>query len=68
MKRFKLAGPAQRFLSAFGNTSSLPPRAAPLHRRCFVEKDKRRLAVWKEVIGAKVVVRLIGDDQSVHSI
>jgi putative transposase len=54
MRRFKSAGQAQRFLSAFGIITSHFRVGRHLYRACsYREVMKSRFAVWKEVVGAQ---------------
>jgi putative transposase len=54
MRRFKSAGQAQRFLSAFGIITSHFRVGRHLYRaRSYRELMKSRLAVWEEVVGAQ---------------
>lgn len=54
MRRFKSAGHAQRFLSAFGIISSHFRVGRHLYRaNGYQEVMKTRLAVWEEVVGAQ---------------
>jgi len=54
MRRFKSAGQAQRFLSAFGAITSHFQVGRHLYRASgYREVMKSRFALWKEVIGVE---------------
>jgi putative transposase len=56
MRRFKSAGHAQRFLSAFGTISSHFRVGRHLYKACsYREVMKSRFAVWQEVICVETI-------------
>jgi putative transposase len=58
MRRFKSAGHAQRFLSAFGIITSHFRVGRHLYRASgYREVMKSRFAVWEEVIGAEAAAQ-----------
>ena len=57
MRRFKLVGHAQRFLSAFGTNTSHFRVGRHLYRaHGYREVKKSRFAVWQEVVGLGAIV------------
>jgi len=57
MRRFKSAGQAQRFLSAFGIITSHFRVGRHQYRACgYREVMKSRFAVWQEAIRAEAIV------------